>query len=395
MERGEEVTLRDVDVVTTATRAVMSGTYAVLSFPVKAPFHFKRAVNVLLNDVPAHVGPCPNESLGVLDMMVFGTARSQTDPAYGAGHLFRDMVERRDIELTVSTEDNAEFMTDVDLDEMPHARLHSTRNAFMNYSAFVNCSDRPVRSIFHATEFMPSMKAATFSGCGHLNPLKNDPHLETIGVGTVILINGAQGFVIGEGTRSSPSKPNLAGFADMHGMDPELMGGFSTAAGPECIVSWAMAIPVISDTVLDAMLLTDKDIPMPVMDVDKRMAIGSTTYADGWRDTDLAVRFDPSSCLRCEPCMATQQCPLGAIEYNNGVLSMDRYLCFNCGLCSTVCPGNVFSARLGSLSFEMEGHMHAVPIVMRQSDRKRALHLAEKLRGMVLNGSFRISSPQH
>ena len=30
---GKDLTLKDVDVVTTATRAIMSGTYAVLSFP--------------------------------------------------------------------------------------------------------------------------------------------------------------------------------------------------------------------------------------------------------------------------------------------------------------------------------------------------------------------------
>ncbi|MHC1575956.1 MAG: homocysteine biosynthesis protein, partial [Methanosarcinaceae archaeon] len=65
VENGDDdIILEDVDVVTTATRAVMSGTYAVLSFPVDAPFSFTRADQVFLNEVPAHVGPCPNERLG-------------------------------------------------------------------------------------------------------------------------------------------------------------------------------------------------------------------------------------------------------------------------------------------------------------------------------------------
>ena len=72
VDKGEDVSKMDVDVVTTATRAIMSGTYAVLSFPVNSPVCFKRASKVLLNGVPAHVGPCPNESLGIVDAIVFG-----------------------------------------------------------------------------------------------------------------------------------------------------------------------------------------------------------------------------------------------------------------------------------------------------------------------------------
>ncbi|NYT01159.1 MAG: methanogenesis marker 16 metalloprotein, partial [Methanosarcinales archaeon] len=43
VEGGEKPGMQDVDVVTTATRAVMSGTYAVLSFPVAEPHTFLRA----------------------------------------------------------------------------------------------------------------------------------------------------------------------------------------------------------------------------------------------------------------------------------------------------------------------------------------------------------------
>lgn len=391
VEKGEDVPIRDVDVVTTATRAVMSGTYAVLSFPVEAPFHFKRASQVFLNGVPAHVGPCPNESLGMLDLIVFGTAHSHLSPGYGAGHLFREMAEKKPIDVSVITEGNNAFQTQVTLDGIPHAKLFATRHTFKNYAAFVNCSDRPIGTIFHATEFEPDMRTATFSGCGQINPLKNDPMLETIGVGTRILMNGAQGFVIGEGTRSSPARPNLTGFADMHDMDPALMGGFTTSAGPECIVSWAIPIPVVSQSVIDAITMTDKEVPMPVMDVDRRVTIGGTTYADGWKNTDISVEFKPSSCIQCEQCEAEKCCPMDAIHYRNSRPVMNMRQCFNCGLCTTKCPGKVFSAELGSISFEAGGKMHEVPIVLRQSDRKRALELEEKLRQMILDGSFRIS----
>lgn len=391
IEKGEEVKAKDVDVVTTATRAIMSGTYALLSFPVNAPFSFKRASKVFLNGVPAHVGPCPNESLGMLDLMVFGTAHSYREHNYGGGHLFRDMVERKTIDVSVITDDEETFETTVTLDEMPHAKLYATRHTFKNYAAFVNCSAKSVNTIFHATEFEPDMKTATFSGCGQINPLKNDPQLQTIGVGTRMLMNGAEGFVIGEGTRSSAEKPNMTGFADMHSMDPQLMGGFGTSAGPECIASWAIPIPVVNDSVLDAIIKTDEQTPMPVMDVDRRVTISTTTYADGWKDVDLSVEFKPASCINCDVCEAAEKCPMDAIYFKNDKLILNRHLCFNCGLCSTTCSGEVFIADLGNVKFETDGKRNEVPIVLRQSDRKRALELEDKLKRMVLDGSFRLS----
>ena len=153
---------------------------------------------------------------------------------------------------------------------MPHARIYGVRHAFKNYSAFVNPGEKPVNTIFHARGFEPHCQGATFSGCGEINPVKNDPLLETIGLGTRILLNGAEGFVLGTGTRSSSERPNLSGFADMHKMLPEYMGGFVTSAGPECICSWAVPIPVTSKTILHEIARQDKDITLPVMDVNTR-----------------------------------------------------------------------------------------------------------------------------
>ncbi|WP_340819308.1 methanogenesis marker 16 metalloprotein [Methanolobus sp. WCC4] len=389
--KGEDVSAMDVDVVTTATRAIMSGTYAILSFPVNSPAHFKRASKVLLNGIPAHVGPCPNERLGILDLIVFGTAHSTYEHNYGAGHLFRELVEGKNIEVSVETDENVSFKCDVRLEDMPYAKLYATRHTFKNYAAFVNCSAEPVDTIFHAVSFDPDMEEATLSGSGEINPIQNDPNMETIGIGTRMLMNGAEGFVIGDGTRSSPGKPNLAGFADMHDMDPALMGGFKTSAGPECIASWAIAIPVTSQSILDAVLKTDGDIPMVVNDIDKRTMISSSTYADAWKDTDLVVGFNPDSCINCDTCEPVRDCPMNAIYYKNDRMVLDRYLCFNCGLCSTICPGNVFTAELGKLHFEMDEKKYDIPIVLRQTDRKRSEELAGKLKKKIEDGEFKLN----
>jgi len=392
VREGRDIKLEDVDVVTTATRAIMSGTYAVMSFPIEAPRQFTRAKKVFLNGVPAFTGPCPNERLGILDLMVFGTSHSGLRPDYGAGHLFRDMVQQKEIEVSVITDENDTFTSGITLDDMPFARLFGTRHCFKNYSAFVNCSSKAVHTIFHVMGFSPELSGATVSGCGEINPVKNDPLLETIGIGTRFLMNGSEGFVTGSGTRSSAAKPNLTGFADMHGMDPQLMGGFITSAGPECIVSWAIPIPVTSQSVLDAIKTADAEIPLPVMDVDRRKPIGQACYGDVWQDVDLAVKSDPSACRHCSICEAEVNCPMDAIYRNKDKLVLDRCLCFNCGLCSTLCPAGVFIANLGSIKAKMGSHgpesNMEVPIVLRQSDRRRAQKMAEELKDKLIEGSF-------
>lgn len=391
---GDASRLMDVDVVTTATRAVMSGTYAVFSFRVAEPGAFLRAERVWINGVPAQAGPCPNENLGVVDLIVFGTARSRDRRDWGGGHLFRDLVERKIALVEVETNDEKIFQVEVGLDEMPFARLMGSRHAFMNYSAFVNPGEDPLSTIFHARLFEPHCLGATFSGCGQINPVKNDPLLETIGVGTRILLNGAEGFVIGTGTRSSPQRPNLSGFADMHHMKPEYMGGFATSAGPECICSWAVPIPVTSKTILQEIARLDREIALPVMDVNTREAVGEASYADVWEGVDLDVEFDSDKCRGCAHCLAQISCPTRAICFDGQAAKRDDKMCFHCGLCAVDCPSGAFQCNLGSIRLKIaEGTAIVIPVVLRQSDKLRALMLAEDLKNRILDGSFTISQP--
>lgn len=381
--------LEEVDVVTTATRAVMSGTYAVLSFPVSSPHVFSRAGRIWINGVRAQVGPCPNENLGVVDAVVFGTAHSHSRRDYGGGHLFRNLAEREPVEVVVETDHGRRLETQLDLDQMPYARLCGTRQAFMNYSAFVNPTTEPICTIFHARGFDPCCSGLTFSGCGQINPLKNDPLLETIGVGTRVLYNGAEGFVTGTGTRSSAGHPNLTGFANLHQMKPDLMGGFVTSAGPECICSWAVPIPVTSRSILREIARLDRELDLPVMDVCRRQLLGHADYGQAWQNSDLEVAFDPQKCLGCSRCRAEPVCPMKAISFDGRVASRDEGRCFHCGLCATACVSGAFKCNLGSIRLgERE-----IPIVLRQSDRLRAQQMAEDLKERIEDGSFRMSAP--
>jgi len=218
--------------------------------------------------------------------------------------------------------------------------------------------------------------------------------LETIGIGTRILLNGSEGFVIGTGTRSSPERPNLAGFADMHSMVPEYMGGFLTSAGPECICSWAVPIPVISETILEEIARRDRQISLPVMDVNRRTAMGQADYGDVWEGVDLEVEFDPEKCRGCAHCLVERSCPMRAVSFDGRAASRDDDLCFHCGLCATQCPSGAFRCRLGSIRLKTaNGETIAIPVVLRQSDKLRALKLAKDLKRRVLDGSFKMAEP--
>ncbi|MFB3764298.1 MAG: methanogenesis marker 16 metalloprotein [Methanotrichaceae archaeon] len=387
VKSGGDLTIEDVDVVTTATRAIMSGTYAVLSFPIADPCSFVRAEHVLINGVPGNVGPCPNERLGIIDLMVFGTSHSKERPDYGGGHLFRDLVEGKEVQVKVDTEEGSSFEKAITLEDIPYARIFSTRNAFMNYVAFINPGSSQLSTIFNAVDFPPGLTCATVSGCGQINPIKNDPYLETIGVGTRILLNGAQGFVVGTGTRSMKTRPNLLGLADMHHMDPEYMGGFVTSAGPECIGSWAVPIPVLNESILENIKKLDRDISLPIMDVNIRQTICKTNYEDVWGGSDLEIELDPGRCVSCKSCAVEPVCPMRAITFEKGRIERDKERCFNCGLCASQCIGGAFKANLGIVNFEGK----RIPILVRQSDRARAIRLAETLKLQILKGSFRIT----
>jgi len=390
---GEEIRFEDVDVVTTATRGIMSGTYAILSFKVSEPDSFVKASRVLLNGVPAVVGPCPNERLGILDLIVLGTAHSESDSRYGGGHLLRNMVEGKSITVNVTTSEGKRFSVETKLSEIPFARLHATRHAFKNYRAFVNPGKESIKTIFHALPFEGEFREMTFCGCGELNPIENDPKLETIGIGTRVLFNGAEGFVTGPGTRSAPDNPNLTGFADLHDMIPEYMGGFATSAGPEIINTWAVPIPILHEGMLENILKLDREIPLKLVDLAGRIPLCEITYGDVWDNVDLSVKYEPEKCINCKDCCVLEACPMGAVSRgeNGAVHSLE--FCFNCGLCISRCRGKAFIANLGLVKCTTGGCLRDIKVTLRQSDRARAVKAAEELKEQILTGTFRLTEP--
>lgn len=376
---GQKVTVDDVDVVTTGTFGVMSGTMAVMMVPVAAKNSFEKADAIWLNGVPAQPGPCPNERLGVVDLVINGT--SHADDSYGGGHLFRDLVKGKEIDIFVEAHGRT-YENRVTLDEIDFARIITTRLAFKNYHAIINPTATTISSIFSVTGLTGPFTETTVSGCGEINPLQNDPSHRIIGVGTRVLLNGAPGYIMGKGTRASPDKPNISAFADMKGMDPHMMGGMKTSHGPECLTSLAVPIPILDEEILTGLKILDHDVPLPVSDVNGRTAHSKVNYGHIWNNnTDKAIRVDKDRCLKHPDCPAMRTCPTEAISDR---FIINRDLCINCGTCTLQCPGGVFRARLGSIEID-EG---TIPISLRQSDRVRAEKLCTMLKDRILNQKF-------
>lgn len=379
---GKEIP-REVDVVTTATRGIMSGTAAIFSFKVSERGRFKRANKVFLNGILSTPGPCPNERLGLVDVITYGTSHSKNDPKYGGGHLFKDFVEGKDIEIEVETDEGEILKSSSSKEDFFFSRMFTTRGAFRNYMGFVNLRDDAVKTIFHVKELTKG--EFTFSGCGEISPLENDFNLRTVGIGTKILVNGAVGYVIGGGTRATPERPNLSVFSDMKGMDPEYMGGFKTSDGPEVITSVAVPIPITDEDILRDVCIIDEETKLPVADIHDRLPFQDSSYSDVWQGTDMRIEFNEGDCIECDDCVVESFCPTDAFRSKKHI----QPLCFHCGACVSSCTGGAFKGDLGGI--KIDGRF--VPVGLRLSDRFRAERLERRLKEMIEESEFVISEP--
>ncbi|WP_461463596.1 methanogenesis marker 16 metalloprotein [Methanobrevibacter sp.] len=395
IKNDETIPFEEVDIVTCGTCGVMSGTSAIFNIIVDEPGSFKKAKRVFLNGIEAQVGPCPNEWLGSIDCILNGTAHSKDIEGYGGGFLIHDLLKGREIDIEVEDIDGKIIKSKTTLDEIVTAQMIGTRNAFKNYTAFVNPGDNPVSSIFYAKEMETGFDKISFSGCGDINPLQNDPNRIVINQGMNILLNGAEGLVLGQGTRSSNEKPNLMLSANIKEMDSHYVGGYKTGLGPEIYDSVAIPIPVLNEEIYNNLLVLNEDIPIPVSDIHGRhLPISQTDYAKLWDNHSKRPKYDEDKCIACVECFAEKYCPTNAIKHmikNNKIsIEFNSSECFGCGVCAEYCVGNVFIMNTGSLTINHENTNHNLKITSRQSDKVRASDIINELNDKILSGDFKL-----
>ena len=377
----------EVDVVTAGTCGVMSGTAAILNFIVSEPGEFIRANEVYLNGVPAYAGPCPNEWLGSVDVILHGTAHSIHDENYGGGFLLKDLLEGNEIDVRVESADGKTIENTITMADITRAQIVGARMAFKNYTAFTNPNNEEVASIFGAIPLEGNLRGLTFSGCGDLNPLQNDVPQNVIKEGRRVLLNGAQGYILGNGTRSSAEKPNLMLSADLTQMDSYYIGGFKTGQGGEVYDTVAIPIPVLNEEIYNNLLVTDDMVDIPVSDIKGRhLPLDNTNYGKLWADYDLRPRYDDSKCTACDKCVVEGICPTNA--FSRGRLNLTY--CFGCGMCANYCRNDAFDMNTGSVDLNINGNDVDVPIICRQSDRLRANKMSLKLKKMIQNQEFKL-----
>ncbi len=271
---GVERAAKEVDVVTTGTFGAMCSSGAFLNFGHSEPPI--RMQKVTLNDVPAYGG------IAAVDAYI-GATELKTDDhkEYGGAHVIEELVSGRPVRLKATSDGTdcyprKDIDTYVSLNTVNQAYLFNPRNAYQNYAAGTNSSDRTLYT--YMGKLLPSYGNITFSSAGQLSPLLNDPTLRTIGIGTRIFLGGGVGYVAWEGTQFRTNVEtkfgapvggarNLATIGDMRGMSPEFVRALNLPGyGVSLALGVGVPIPILDEEVLKATAISDEQLFAPLID---------------------------------------------------------------------------------------------------------------------------------
>ena len=290
-EQGVAAVARKVDVVTTGTFGPMCSSGAFLNFGhSEPPIKMKR---VWLNDVPAYAG------IAAVDAYIGATEVADNDEHYGGAHVIEDLIAGKKIHLRATAPGTdcyprRSIDTWVTKDDLNECFLFNPRNAYQNYGAATNTSERILYT--YMGMLLPRCGNVTYSTAGELSPLLNDPYLRTIGLGTRIFLGGTEGYIAWNGTQHNPSRPRndcgiptggaatLSLVGDLKAMSPEFIrAAVFEKYGISLSVGVGIPIPVLDEDVARAVSVTNADIETSLFDYSvpsrNRPALGTYTYA--------------------------------------------------------------------------------------------------------------------
>lgn len=268
-EMGVKETAKKVDVVTTATFGPMCSSGAFLNFGHTEPP--TRMNKIWLNGVPASGG------LAAVDTYIGATEEAERNgKSYGGAHVIEDLIAGKQVLLKAygSGSDcypNKEVEGYIDINSLNEAFLFNPRNAYQNYGAATNSSDRILYTYMGV--LLPAFGNATYSTSGQLSPLLNDPEYRTIGIGTPIFLGGARGYVAWYGTqhksqcqRSENGVPigsgaTLSLIGDMKRMSTDyIKAAIFKNYGISLFVGVGIPIPILDEEMVVYTSVEDKDI---------------------------------------------------------------------------------------------------------------------------------------
>lgn len=273
-EKGAERAAEEVDVVTTGTFGAMCSSGAFLNLGHADPPI--RMTNIRLNGVEAYGG------LAAVDTYIGAT--SLIDPpgtGYGGAHVIEDLIAGKKVHLVATGPGTDCYVrksieTNISLDDINEAYLYNPRNCYQNYGIATNTSDRTLYT--YMGKLLPRMKNATYSSAGTLSPLLNDPHLDTIGMGTRIFLAGGEGYVSWQGTQFKTTveevngvpvggSRTLAVIGDMKQMDPKFVRGLDiTGYGISLAIGIGIPIPILNADIMRNCAISDEDIYAEMVD---------------------------------------------------------------------------------------------------------------------------------
>lgn len=282
-----------VDVVTTATFGPMCSSGVFLNFGHSDPPI--RMSKVWLNDVPAYAGIAAVDAyLGATEL-----AENVRTNDYGGAHVIEDLVRGKNIKIrAVGTGTDCYPKKDlsgyINLEDINEAIMLNPRNAFQNYAAAINLSNKKKET--YMGTLLPNGSNINYSTSGQLSPLLNDPELKTIGIGTRIFLGGAQGYVAWNGTQHHTTKEKMNGIptspgatltliGDLKEMKPEfLKAAYFKGYGVSLFVGVGIPIPILNEEILMRATVKDEDLYTTIFDYGvgerNRKSLGVVNYKD-------------------------------------------------------------------------------------------------------------------
>jgi len=390
-ESGVKEIAEKVDVVTTATFAPMCSSGAFINFGHTTPP--MRMERIELSGVEVYGG------LAAVDGYIGATQESKEDKTLGGAHIIESLIKGENLHLRASGKGTdcyprKEFDGYINKDMINDFFLLNPRNAYQNYAAATNSSDKIMYT--YMGKLLPNFGNVTYSTSGELSPLLKDPNLMTIGLGTRIFLCGGVGYVVWPGTQfKNDVKTNnygipinasrtLALVGDAKKMNPRyIKAAYFKEYGVTIFIGIGVPIPILNEEIAYYVSRSNEEIETEIEDYSKldRPVVARVNYAQlrsGWVEID--GRKAKTSSISSLPMAREIANELKRWVYENHFLltkpvelfkeerslkklvekpstkktELNKPRCVDCGACVSLCLNDALTLNDGKFTFTEE-----------------------------------------